>query len=98
MRITSLLFLTLFYCISAFSQVHLTRKEDFGENPGNLLCFMHLPDSEKIIFFKFHDIGHAIPIDTDNGELSGGKKGMFAKDIDFYSTYYIAKEFGIIIN
>ncbi len=50
---------------------------------------------EKIIFYKFSHLGHAVPVDPGPRLPHGGKKGMFSKDIDFFSTYYIAKEFGI---
>lgn len=52
--------------------------------------------TEKILFYKFYKLGHAIPIDPGTGELQGGKPGPFAKDVDFYSTYYVAKDFGLI--
>jgi hypothetical protein len=30
------------------------------------------------------------------GEERGGKGGIFAKDMSFFSTYWIAKDFGLV--
>lgn len=43
-------------------------------------------------------LGHVIPIDPGEGELQGGAKGTFSKDINFFSTYFIARDFGLITN
>lgn len=52
--------------------------------------------NEHVIFYQINDTGHALPVDPGDGEKQGGKTGMFAVDRDFFSTYYIAKDFGII--
>ena len=52
---------------------------------------------EVIVFYKFLDIGHVIPIDPGSCCSKGGVKGTYTKDIDFFSTYYVAKEFRLII-
>ncbi|MCB0476980.1 MAG: PHB depolymerase family esterase [Crocinitomicaceae bacterium] len=51
---------------------------------------------EKIQFYLIENTGHALPVDPGEGEKQGGKTGMFAVDRDFFSTYYIARDFGLI--
>ncbi len=51
---------------------------------------------EVIAYYKMTNIGHALPIDPGGKEKQGGKKGPFARDIDFFSTYYVALDFGLI--
>ncbi len=60
--------------------------------------FMYKDSSQvsQIIFYKIKDLGHALPVDPGDNENQGGITGVFAKDIDFFSTYFIAKDFGII--
>ena len=53
---------------------------------------------EKIIFYKISNLGHAIPVNPGEEKLQGGTTGLFSKDIDFFSTYFIAEDFGIIRN
>lgn len=48
---------------------------------------------KKVIFDK---IGHAIPIDVGSGTTQGGSKGIYAKDIDYFSSYWIAEFFGLV--
>lgn len=42
------------------------------------------------------NLGHQLPVDPGTEVNQGGQVGKYAKDIDFFSTYYIAKDFGII--
>ena len=51
---------------------------------------------ESVVFYKFKSTGHAIPIDPGKGISQGGKPHVYTKDIGFFSTYYIGKEFGLI--
>lgn len=51
---------------------------------------------EKILFYLIDKTGHALPIDPGDEKNQGGKTGLFALDRDFFSTYYIAKDFGLI--
>lgn len=55
-------------------------------------------DEAVVTFYEISDIGHALAVDPGDGEKQGGKTGIYADDIDFFSTYYIAKDFGIIPN
>jgi poly(hydroxyalkanoate) depolymerase family esterase len=51
---------------------------------------------EKIIFYEIAGLGHALPVDPGNEVGKGGQTGLFAVDKDFFSTYWIAKDFGIL--
>ncbi|MBI3509681.1 MAG: PHB depolymerase family esterase [Bacteroidetes bacterium] len=59
---------------------------------------IYLDSSGKTVvsIFTFKKMGHAIPVDPGNEPGQGGKTGMFAKDVDFYSIYYAAKFFGLV--
>ncbi len=69
----------------------------FASNP--LITRTSYQDSlanERVIFYQIEKTGHALPVDPGEGKEQGGKTGMFAVDRDFFSTYYIAKDFGLI--
>ncbi len=51
---------------------------------------------EKVVFYRFDNLGHRLPVDPGNLEKQGGKKNYLSKDIDFFLTYFVAKEFGLI--
>lgn len=51
---------------------------------------------EKVVCYTFEGAGHVIPLDPGDGPKQGGILGRFTEDLDFFSTYYILKEFGII--
>ncbi len=52
--------------------------------------------TEAMVFYKIIGMGHKVPVDIGTGESKGGKDKLFSEDIDFFSTYYIAKDFGLI--
>jgi poly(hydroxyalkanoate) depolymerase family esterase len=58
--------------------------------------FMLKEGKEIVTYYKIKDLGHAIPIDPGNGFKQGGKAGVFSKDINFYSSYQVALDFGLI--
>jgi feruloyl esterase len=49
-----------------------------------------------ITFYKVKQLGHALAIDPGNKARQGGETGFFATDIDFFSTWYIARDFGLV--
>jgi len=51
---------------------------------------------DRIKFYLIQGIGHTLPVNPGTGDHQGGETGMYAKDIGFFSTYYIAKDFGLI--
>jgi len=40
--------------------------------------------------------GHVLPVNPGTNEKEGGKLGLFAKDFDFFSTWFIANDLGLI--
>jgi feruloyl esterase len=51
---------------------------------------------EKIIFYEIANTGHTLAVDPGTGPTQGGHTGIFAVDKDFFSTYWIAKDFGLV--
>jgi hypothetical protein len=41
-------------------------------------------------------MGHFIPVDPGTLPYQGGEKTMYTTDKDFFSTYFIACDFGLI--
>lgn len=74
-------------------------QENFIQNP--LIERVNFPDANgqsKVIFYKIKETGHTLPVDPGEKENQGGNTGVFATDCDFFSTYYIALDFGLISN
>jgi len=51
---------------------------------------------EQIIFYDVMNLGHALMVAPGDSATQGGKTGMFAIDKGFFSTYWIAKDMGLI--
>lgn len=49
-----------------------------------------------VTYYKIKGVGHVVPIDQGELENQGGRDGLFSVDIDFHSTYQVAKDFGLI--
>ncbi len=69
----------------AFSGNPLVQKSSFLNTENNVV----------VILYEMQEIGHALPIDPGPLPKQGGQKGVFAVDKDFFSTYYILKDFGL---
>ncbi len=54
-------------------------------------------DLERIVYYELQGVGHKLPVDPGEAVHQGGQMKGRAVDIDFFSTYYIAKEFGLIM-
>lgn len=54
--------------------------------------------TEYALYYEIKNLGHAISVFPGDGELSGGKTGPFSVDKKFFSTYWIARDFGLIKN
>jgi poly(hydroxyalkanoate) depolymerase family esterase len=71
--------------------------KDFANNKNvEKNIFLDKNKEEKIIFYEITGIGHALPIDPGDAPDKGGKADSHAIDIDFFSTYWIAKDFGLV--
>lgn len=53
-------------------------------------------ESTSVITYEIPGLGHKLPVNPGMSEEQGGEEGRYAKDVDFFSTYYIAKDFGLI--
>lgn len=51
---------------------------------------------EKVVFYLIDDLGHQLAVDPGTDSLQGGRTGAFARDIDFFSTYHVANDFGLL--
>lgn len=72
-------------------------EENYSGNPSvDKITYKNNENEDVIMFYQLKDVGHALAVDPDGDIYKGGVTGPFAVDIDFYSTYYIAKDFGII--
>jgi len=58
--------------------------------------FKNSEEETKVIFYDINRMGHSIPIDPGTLPNQGGEKTMYTVDKDFFSTYFIAKDFGLI--
>jgi feruloyl esterase len=58
--------------------------------------FKNSEEETKVIFYDINRMGHSIPIDPGTLLNQGGEKTMYTVDKDFFSTYFIAKDFGLI--
>ncbi|MEO6302995.1 MAG: PHB depolymerase family esterase [Bacteroidia bacterium] len=72
----------------------------FPNFEGNNLVERKVYGSYKIknavTFYKITGMSHKLPVDAGEGEKQGGKDKLFSDDIDFFMTYYIAKDFNLI--
>lgn len=59
---------------------------EFHDNEGNAV----------VRFFAIKKMGHALATDPGKCPCQGGKRTMFSRDINFFSTYYAADFFGLI--
>jgi len=49
-----------------------------------------------IIRYVIKGLGHRVPIDQGKDKNKGGKQSLFSKDINFHSTYWLAKDMGLV--
>lgn len=68
----------------------------FANNSNVVRTLYGNPYKPKITFYQFIGGSHELPIDPGNGKKQGGSIGAFVKDRDFFSTYYVARDFGLI--
>lgn len=58
--------------------------------------FRNKENKEKIFYYEIDHLGHALVVDPGDDIMHGGETGLFTVDKDFFSTYWIAKDFGLI--
>ena len=74
----------------------VTIQEHFQDNPKVKRSSWSDSKSEKIVYYEFDGMGHVLAVDVGDEKDQGGSDGLFSVDIGFHSTYWIAKEFGLI--
>jgi feruloyl esterase len=67
-----------------------------GNNAVSRKSYLNKEKEERIIFYELDGLGHALPVDPGTGPTQGGHTGLFAVDKNFFSTYWIAKDFGLV--
>jgi feruloyl esterase len=58
--------------------------------------FKNSEEESKVIYYEINRMGHSIPIDPGTLPNQGGERSMYTLDKDFFSTYFIARDFGLI--
>lgn len=73
-------------------------EEKFGGNSDITLYRFHKKSAglPTVLYYKIHNMGHAIAINPGDRKDQGGKTANFAIDKDFHSPYWAAEFFGII--
>jgi len=73
------------------------KERPFNKNPDvTRLAYNDAENKEAVVLYIIKGLGHALALKPGNKDDEGGKIGMFAKDKNFHSTYWVAKDFGLI--
>jgi poly(hydroxyalkanoate) depolymerase family esterase len=85
--------------VTGVSDDHSILLDDYDGKPGFSRSENWNDKKEAvIIFYTLPKLGHTLAVDPGKGKKQGGKTGMFSKDVDLFSTWYIARDFGLIRN
>jgi poly(hydroxyalkanoate) depolymerase family esterase len=89
--------------VQQWTAVHKTdvkpqkKERPFNKNPDiTRLAYNDAENKEVVVFYILKDIGHALALNPGDKPDEGGKLGMFGKDVNFHSTWWVAKDFGLI--
>lgn len=52
--------------------------------------------SEAVVYYRIKAMGHALPVDPGKCETKGGRLKPFSADKNFFSTYWVAVDFGLV--
>ncbi|HKK79973.1 MAG TPA: PHB depolymerase family esterase [Phaeodactylibacter sp.] len=66
-----------------------------GNEQVERLGFDNEAGEEVLVKYNISGLGHAIAVDPDGEEPAGGAVGNFAKDVDFFSSYWVAEFFNL---
>ena len=69
-----------------------------GNSTVHRYAYHNKEGREVIVYYELQGVRHKLAVNPGNGVNEGGQTGMFAVDIDFFSTYYVAKDFGLIFS
>lgn len=59
--------------------------------------FQNAKQEDVVIYYKVRGLGHALLVDPGKCEMQGGKHKLYSADKNYYSTYWTAVDFGLII-
>lgn len=83
-----------------FTQFQYLKPIDIYRFDGNELVDKRIYENDQgdavICFYTIKKLGHALAVDPGNKPHQGGRVAKYAADIDFFSTYYILRDFGLI--
>ena len=51
---------------------------------------------DAVVFYKINKMGHALLVDPGKCPTQGGRRGLFSKDKNYFSTLFTAYDFGLI--
>lgn len=60
------------------------------------IAYLDALQVEQIIAIEVDNMGHALLVDPGSGVDQGGGKGIFAEDKNYFSSYWIAKQFDLV--
>lgn len=70
----------------------------FGSNNNvERITYTNTLHDSIVIFYKINSLGHALAVDPGDKPKQGGETGLFSSDVNFFSTWYIARDFGLIL-
>lgn len=78
-----------------FKKPVLVRKYQ-GNRDLDLSIYSNSRGEEVVYFFRVKRCGHRLLVDPGACPNQGGKRGLFSKDKNFHSTYWVADFFGLI--
>ncbi len=71
--------------------------EAFQDNPKvKRSSWIDTDGVENVVLYEFKGLSHVLALEVGKEKHQGGSDGLFSVDIGFHSTYWIAKEFGLI--
>lgn len=60
------------------------------------IAYLDDMQNERIVSIEVDNMGHALLVDPGGDIDQGGGKGVFAEDKNYFSSYWIGKQFGLI--
>lgn len=60
------------------------------------IAYLDDMQNERIVSIEVDNMGHALLVDPGSDIDQGGGKGVFAEDKNYFSSYWIGKQFGLI--
>lgn len=67
-----------------------------GNKRVTLYLYQDAAGSNAVVYFSFKRMGHALPTNPGKCPCQGGGRGIFSRDVNFFSAYYAAAFFGVI--